>query len=607
MKVSMIPDNSVKMIHASQDDVGRRWEFELYDEDGLIDVSSVGEQMVYPVYQGGTEQILPENTSTPTTSPIIADIVYPDETRTDQEFLYRECPSVEDGNARIKKIIGNTVKFNQLVRNGNFADTSAWVTNAGHTFTVSNNIASYLPSGAGSLRQQFALTRGHKYLCRVDIKTATARTDAGLLTTINGGVFTPAVASTDWQIIQVIQTAAADSTYFAIQENGQGGETILIRNANAFDLTNIFGQGNEPQTVAEFKALYPLLFYAYNQGTLLPFLGEQIKTTGKNLYPKTAISSQTVNGVVLTVNDDGSIKAVGTATSAVSVALGDIHLRKGSYKITCEGSDDLKAYSTLRNATNNSWIANVVGEVDFIATEDIDVRLALNVISGRTANNTIYPMIRLADVQDSTYESYKESIVNLPTLDYFPTGMKDVPDYVNGGKIYDELAENLASQKIGMIDLGTKAWTWQNQWNAWYTQLEMKNPTDGVIPANIISANYNTIDIYNFVQLPSTYSNSIAKAAGTSLTLAVRNGSNSVTPSGVLYYELAEPVETPIASASLVSQNQEIPMSVEDDKLVAYSTQGITENSGFHDAKIKLSEDGVAYSAKFTMHIERKP
>ena len=48
-------------------------------------------------------------------------------------------------------------------------------------------------------------------------------------------------------------------------------------------------------------------------------------------------------------------------------------------------------------------------------------------------------------------------------------------------------------------------------------------------------------------------------------------------------------------------------MSVEDDKLVACSTNEITEKSGFHDTKIKLSNDGVAYSAKFTLHVERKP
>ena len=63
MKVSMIPDNSVKMIHASQNDEGRKWEFQLYDEQGVLDVSDISDGVFepYPVFKGGTEEILPSS------------------------------------------------------------------------------------------------------------------------------------------------------------------------------------------------------------------------------------------------------------------------------------------------------------------------------------------------------------------------------------------------------------------------------------------------------------------------------------------------------------------------------------------------------------------
>lgn len=48
-----------------------------------------------------------------------------------------------------------------------------------------------------------------------------------------------------------------------IPNNTQINETVYI---NLFDLTAMFGAGNEPSTVDEFKALFPNDYYAYNAG-----------------------------------------------------------------------------------------------------------------------------------------------------------------------------------------------------------------------------------------------------------------------------------------------------------------------------------------------------
>jgi hypothetical protein len=49
--------------------------------------------LTYPVWNGGTEQILPINDSTPDTAPIKANITYPDRTE-DTEFLYKQTSFV---------------------------------------------------------------------------------------------------------------------------------------------------------------------------------------------------------------------------------------------------------------------------------------------------------------------------------------------------------------------------------------------------------------------------------------------------------------------------------------------------------------------------------
>lgn len=51
-----------------------------------------------------------------------------------------------------------------------------------------------------------------------------------------------------------------------------------------FDLTLMFGAGNEPATIAELEKMFPLDYYDYNAGEVIPFAGQNLVTTGKNQY-----------------------------------------------------------------------------------------------------------------------------------------------------------------------------------------------------------------------------------------------------------------------------------------------------------------------------------
>ena len=51
-----------------------------------------------------------------------------------------------------------------------------------------------------------------------------------------------------------------------------------------FDLTAMFGAGNEPATVAEFEALYPASYYPYDAGSLLDVEMAGIETVGFNQW-----------------------------------------------------------------------------------------------------------------------------------------------------------------------------------------------------------------------------------------------------------------------------------------------------------------------------------
>ena len=237
------------------------------EEDISIDLS-------YPVCQGGTEQLLPENGTEPTTSPLLADIQYPDQLRTNQQFTYRECPTTQDGTATIQSLKGNTLVFNQLVQNGNFVDTSGWI-NSGVTFTVSDNIATVTGS-SGRIGQGYKGTPNNVFLLKFDSKTPQ---QGSLLARIYYGDYGEHQAeiyssSTDWETKTKIVTSASSGNVYELRlyPNASGNQ---FRNVQIFNLTTI--------TVDDFLRYFRLPYYSYTQGKLLSFTGTGLKSTGKNL------------------------------------------------------------------------------------------------------------------------------------------------------------------------------------------------------------------------------------------------------------------------------------------------------------------------------------
>lgn len=62
------------------------------------------------------------------------------------------------------------------------------------------------------------------------------------------------------------------------------GESFKIRNVNVFDLTQMFGSGNEPSTPEEFEAMFPADYYPYNAGELMSAPVNEVVEQGRNLF-----------------------------------------------------------------------------------------------------------------------------------------------------------------------------------------------------------------------------------------------------------------------------------------------------------------------------------
>lgn len=190
------------------------------------------------------------------------------------------------------------------------------------------------------------------------------------------------------------------------------------------------------------------------------------------------------------------------------------------------------------------------------------------------------------------YSPYQEPVItSLPISTYFPTGMK------SAGNVYDELTPTKAYTRVGTYTFtGSETWNLYNS-DFFYTNITPLDKADGnvTMPNGIVAYvyGYGPVRVYLNQNPQLTTSSNIS----------------SYFPSGFQFnYELATPTETSITTASLVSEYGEIPLKAEDDHLVAECTSELSSEAGFHDLKVKLSdEDGDVYSNKIQLHVERRP
>jgi len=148
-----------------------------------------------------------------------------------------------------------------------------------------------------------------------------------------------------------------------------------------------------------------------------------------------SVETQTVNGVTITVQDDGSIILNGTATAAIYFGLTKSGIPLESGKCILSGVSD-GGPSSYRLFTATSGGATLYQEIDgqrtairsengdsaifditkmntgagssYVDPSEINISLAIS--NGCTCNNVlIKPMIRLASITDNTYVPYAKS------------------------------------------------------------------------------------------------------------------------------------------------------------------------------------------------------
>lgn len=132
-----------------------------------------------------------------------------------------------------------------------------------------------------------------------------------------------------------------------------------------------------------------------------------VRRCGKNIF-NVAAKSQTLNGVTLTVNNDGTVSVTGTATKATFFGLGSLVLKPGAkYRLSgCPAGGKFDTYILyIHNNTNGSDTYDL-GEGKVFTGQEGDLGVTLAVYAGTTVNNLVFrPMVVVGEGVES-FEPY---------------------------------------------------------------------------------------------------------------------------------------------------------------------------------------------------------
>lgn len=197
-------------------------------------------------------------------------------------FAFRQ--SGGDGVNYMRKILGRTEAWNQLLKNGNMQSLANWSGPMGKS--VSNNeLTAVSVSGSENATMNSSIpivSLGHKYYAAFSYIS-----NQILYIQYPGAVQQNVPIATLWTRVSKVYTPVSNVNalyFFNFSELAAGDWTLKLRDVVIIDLTLMFGAGNEPATPEAFEALHPLPYYAYNAGVLKNNAATGLETTGFNQW-----------------------------------------------------------------------------------------------------------------------------------------------------------------------------------------------------------------------------------------------------------------------------------------------------------------------------------
>lgn len=356
----------------------------------------------------------------------------------DDYAVVSESPITDsfEGRLKVEEIVaGESQQF--TTTGAQLFDASRITTTSLGGATVTNNgDGSFTVSGSGTLIEQFA------YQFTLSIEETKRLFKSGVLKRKDIAATVPYLGI---QFVDDSEQVTALSLVNITETEGSVDITSYIEGNYRvrFLLYATAGREIVPGT---FKPM----FYQDGDGTYEPYTGgvaspnpsypqeikktvvSEIRTHRKNFLKNTA-TSKTVNGVTFTVNDDGSVTVVGTATNDIIYKLNDFANDDRDLILSgCPSGGSKTTYKLY--LYHNKSLVNDFGENGVSVPKDgVNYAVRIIIYANATMNHTFYPMIRDASTDDA-YEPYTGSTITLSQpIELY--GIGDVQDVIEDGKI----------------------------------------------------------------------------------------------------------------------------------------------------------------------------
>lgn len=379
---------------------------------------------------------------------------------TPEEFVFRASAgtkSIRDESAVIRRIKGNTSVWGQI------ADINASFTNSGNRYIITRN-----DDGSVTIKRDPTITEG--FWCSLNMDKAYRNTSHKYMFYADVSV-SGVAASTDYCAVSVYNLATMVGNHPNFRSNGRhtfccfgapnntsttwqfafyayGASELTIHNLQCFDLTAIFGAGNEPTTLAKFKEVYPESYYPYCEPEVRSMRATGIETIGTNAFNKDDV----VGG---RIQADGSIVAndvysIGTIEVSPNQSYYLKDVANGAYTVYSYALYDSNGKHLSIGAFTNTTTkpSNMSGRV----TIPMNARFMKVCVYNDYLDSCCVHLVHTG-IQNGTYAPFEKNVRMLPDIaTYFPDGMHGI------GEVYDEINEENAVKRFGVVDLGTLTW-----------------------------------------------------------------------------------------------------------------------------------------------------
>lgn len=465
---------------------------------------------------------------------------------TESEIGFRRSGggAILDGNARVSSVKGNSVVWNQGIKNPSFEEGMKNWGVYGSTSLSLDTDGSLLVTATGETSRSFFQSSyktraNHALLCLVDFKP----------NAMGNGTFhfyaNPVFVNYKFSSLTrqtascIIKPTQEGYLVFYPIINGEIGDTANIYSVRVIDLTLMFGAGNEPTTIEEFYARKPKVAdeNAFNEGEVIHMEADAIKSVGVNQWDEEwELGTFATNGTDISSNE-----VIRTKNFIPCI---------GGAKYVCNQNlfNGLLFFDADKKLIK--WEYPSANSEFTIPINAAYMRFKLASAYGTTYNNDI--CINLSDTEvNGKYFPYVKREESLEMLKkYFPNGMK------SAGTAHDEIRWNAQKQKweaikrIGEVDMGTLNWQRELATDRYHFIAKIQ----GILPAT--SATYTS----NILQ--SKYAFSRESGTSTQEDKTIRRRSSSIyirddaftdvasfkaaVQGVILYYELAEPIVTEI-------------------------------------------------------------